>query len=403
MPRTANQLKLLNALRRNEKNKTIFTLIELANETGYTLNSIRKYINEKLNGRYVHTIDGKVWNCEGIHNLSNDDFISLMSQSLRAQKLTPETKIYKSLLKRSLDAFILSLEIYNRPSLDNRVEAFCILSVNAWELLLKAELIKSNGMESVFYRNGFSICISDAINKCLQQADPVKKNLETLIELRDGAIHLLLPELQPELSRLFQANVLNYQQRYLSETGMSPLAGQSVGMLSLVVDGPRGDIATIKENYGEMTANIAQSFLTRFYNTTKEQDSNAFSISIEYKLTLTKSEKESDLSLGLGNNGSNAIIIRETRDPDITHPYYQGPAIERINSLQNLQIITKYSFTAIIKKNNIQKIKRSDMHYTIDKRHRYSEKFIQWVVKNLEQPKWLDDSISYYKKIIKKK
>ncbi|MGQ6481559.1 DUF3644 domain-containing protein, partial [Serratia sp. IR-2025] len=36
---------------------------------------------------------------------------------------------------------ILSLEVYNRPSLDNRVEAFCILSINAWELLLKAELI----------------------------------------------------------------------------------------------------------------------------------------------------------------------------------------------------------------------------------------------------------------------
>ncbi|EKS7427999.1 TPA: DUF3644 domain-containing protein [Enterobacter cancerogenus] len=403
MTRTVNQLKLLESLRKNEKNNHTFTPLDLANETGYSVNSIRKYINEKLNGKYVHSADGKTWRCQGILKLSNDEFISLMSQSLKAKSLTPDIKIYRSLLKRSLDAFILSLEIYNRPSLDNRIEAFCILSVNAWELLLKAELIKSSGLATVFYKNGYSICISDAINKCLQQNDPVKKNLDVLIELRDGAIHLLLPELQPELSRLFQANVLNFQQRYLNETGMSPLAGQSVGMLSLVIDGPKSNLATIKENYGEMTANVAKDFLTRFHNTVEEQNSNEFSISIDYRLTLTKSEKDSDLSLGVGNNGSSAIIIRETRDPDVTHPYYQGSAIERINQLLNSKLITRYSFNAIIKKHNIQKTKRSEMHYTIDERHRYSERFIQWVVKNLEQPKWLDESIAFYKNIMKKK
>lgn len=213
---------------------------------------------------------------------------------------------------------------------------------------------------------------------------------------------MLLPELQPELSRLFQANVLNYQQRYLKETGISPLAGQSVGMLSLVVDGPKSDISTIKENYGEMTANVAKEFLTRFHQATKDQNSNEFSISIDYKLTLTKSEKESDLSLGAGSQGSNAIIIRETRDPDITHPYYQGSAIEKINNIQNDFVITRFSFTAIIKKHNIQKSKRSDMHYTIDNRHRYSEKFIQWLVKNLNHPGWLEESITYYKNTKKK-
>jgi hypothetical protein len=184
---------------------------------------------------------------------------------------------------------------------------------------------------------------------------------------------------------------------------MSPLAGQSVGMLSLVIDGPKSNLATIKENYGEMTANVAKDFLTRFHNTVEEQNSNEFSISIDYRLTLTKSEKDSDLSLGVGNNGSNAIIIRETRDPDITHPYYQGSAIERINQLINSKAITRYSFNAIIKKHNIQKSKRSEMHYTIDERHRYSERFIQWVVKNLEQTKWLDESIAFYKNIMKKK
>ncbi|MCW8354200.1 hypothetical protein, partial [Citrobacter portucalensis] len=99
MARTANQLKLLDVLRRFEKSKKLFTITELATETGYTENSIRKYINEKLNGIYVNSSNGKLWKCEGIQKISNDDFICLMSQSLKAKNLTPEIKIYKSLLK----------------------------------------------------------------------------------------------------------------------------------------------------------------------------------------------------------------------------------------------------------------------------------------------------------------
>ena len=48
MARTANQLKLLDVLRRFEKSRKLFTITELATETGYTENSIRKYINEKF-------------------------------------------------------------------------------------------------------------------------------------------------------------------------------------------------------------------------------------------------------------------------------------------------------------------------------------------------------------------
>lgn len=328
MNRSTKQLKLLDSLRLHEKNNHKFSIKDLVNSTGYNENSIRKYINEKLNGVYLHPINEKEWRCDGLLKLSNDDFIRMMSQSLKAKTVTPELKIYKGLLKRSLDAFILSLEVYNRPSLDNRVEAFCILSINAWELLLKAELIKALSLDTVFKSSGHSISISDALNKRLQQNDPVRKNLETLVELRDSAIHLLIPELQPELSRLFQANVLNYQQRYLNETGSSPLSGQSIGMLSLVIDGPQSDISIIKENYGSMTAAVAEEFLGRFNKNASEYDSVEFTIPVDYKLTLTKNTKESDLSLGIGEKGHNAIIIREVRDPDITPLIMKGQPLK---------------------------------------------------------------------------
>ena len=177
-----------------------------------------------------------------------------MSQSTAAKVLTSDEKIYQKLIKRSLDAFTLALEVYNRPSLSNRVEAFAIMMVNSWELFLKAEVLYLLGHEKVFYSNGKSISISNALPLRLQNNDPVKKNIETLIQLRDHATHLLIPELQPQLSRLFQANVLNYQERYKNQMGNSPLSGQSVGMLSLVIDGPEPELGVIKESYGELTA-----------------------------------------------------------------------------------------------------------------------------------------------------
>lgn len=394
MSRSANQIKLINALRAYERENKNFTIGDLVDKTGYTENSVRKYINEKLKGVHLHEVNERQWRAEGTLKLSDDDFCMLMSQSLKAKTLTPDMRLHRNLMKRSLDAFTLALEVYNRPSLENRVEAFCIFSVNSWELMLKAELIKASGADAVFQKNRRSISITDAVNKRLQQNCPVRKNIETLIELRDSAIHLLIPELQPQLSRLFQANVLNYQQRYTQEMGSSPLSGQSVGMLSLVVDGPQSEIALIKENYGEMTAGAVEDFLNKFNKTAAETDSFEFSIPMDYRLTLSRSKKNSDLVLSTGDNGQKAIIIRETKDPDSTHPHYQSAALNLINSQQSTKITT-WSFQAVLSKHAIQKNKKSEMHYEIDGRHRYSDKFINWFVSNLNQPGWLDEAIKH--------
>ncbi|MDF5474096.1 hypothetical protein P3695_26605, partial [Vibrio parahaemolyticus] len=62
--------------------------------------------------------------------LSNDEFFRLMSQSLNTQSKSPDEILSDQLIKRSHDAFTLALEVYNRPTLGNRVEAFTIMMVN---------------------------------------------------------------------------------------------------------------------------------------------------------------------------------------------------------------------------------------------------------------------------------
>ena len=45
------------------------------------------------------------------------------------------------LIDKSIDAFILGLEIYNKPTIQHRIQEFNFFIVNAWKSMLKAELI----------------------------------------------------------------------------------------------------------------------------------------------------------------------------------------------------------------------------------------------------------------------
>lgn len=399
MARNNNQLKLAEALREYEINGTVFNTDMIVERTIYSKNSINKYINEKLLDKYVfHAGTRTQYRCEGVAALSNEEFLNVMSQSAKVKKKTAEEQFYEKLVERSLDAFTLALEVYNRPSMKNRVEAFTIMMVNAWELLLKSEILKVEGYDKIFYDDDRSLSVSDALKRRLQEKDPVRINLETLVDLRDQAVHLLIPELQPQLSRLFQATVLNYQTRYKNEMGNAPLAGQSVGMLSLVLDGPKPEIALIQKQYGKHTANSVSKFINRFDKTAKEVDSTEFSIPIDYRLALVKREDESDLSLSVGDEGEGAIIITKTKDPELTHPYHQKEALDEINKRQDIAFIKSGAFQAVLSKHRLKKQKKSELRYEIDGRPRYSEKFIVWFVENLKQPNWLDSAKEFRRK-----
>lgn len=256
--------QLLSFFRDKEKKKQHFTFAEVAQATDYKNNSVRKFVSEYLKGKYIFQGKRPSWFCEGLLSISDDHFLRITSQSVQAQLLTDDDKLYNKLIKRSLNAFTIALEVYNRPSLENRVEAFNIMMTNAWELLLKSQILKAKGFDSLIDKDGKSIVITEAVNFKYPNDSADKDNLNQLISLRNDAIHLLLPEIQPQLSRLFQTTVLLYQEEFTHQEGYAPLGEQSVGMLSLVIDGPEPDVALVKEEYGNKTANQVSNFLDKF-------------------------------------------------------------------------------------------------------------------------------------------
>ena len=108
MPRVDKRVLLLDFFREKEKDGRSFTFQEAAEKTGYSPKSVNKYISEKLKGKFIFKSEKGGWVSEGCSQLSNDDFVRLMSQSTAAKVLTPDEKIYHKLIKRSLDAFTLA-------------------------------------------------------------------------------------------------------------------------------------------------------------------------------------------------------------------------------------------------------------------------------------------------------
>ena len=57
-------------------------------------------------------------------------------------------KLEDRLLDKSKEAFAMAIELYNKPTIHYRVEGFAIFICNAWELMLKAHMLKTFGEKS---------------------------------------------------------------------------------------------------------------------------------------------------------------------------------------------------------------------------------------------------------------
>lgn len=131
------------------------------------------------------------------------------------------------LLEKSVHAAVSAIEIYNKPDFKYREESFSILMVNAWELLIKAKILKDNNnnltslyivdREKSLKRDGtpkknlcykinrannfMTIDIYSAIKK-LNLDNVLLENINLLIEIRDNAIHFFND------SKLFEKKLL---------------------------------------------------------------------------------------------------------------------------------------------------------------------------------------------------
>ena len=86
-------------------------------------------------------------------------------------------KYVNALLNKSEEAYLMAIEIINKPTINYRTEGFCFFICNAWELLLKAYLInKAKDINIINYKDVSSLILNPTN---LLMFEKIKKELDS--------------------------------------------------------------------------------------------------------------------------------------------------------------------------------------------------------------------------------
>ena len=173
-------------------------------------------------------------------------------------KVLPATT--KRSLEKSIDAALLAIETYNKPAIKFRSGGFIVLMVIAWTSLFHAIFFKRK--IKPFYRkkdsNRFEIKDHDycywELLTCLKEyykfdtENPIRKNLELFIPLRNIIEHKSLPEIDPNLFAECQAMVINYDRVLETEFGIKYCIRESLSFSLQLFPSSKNLVTAVKSN-----------------------------------------------------------------------------------------------------------------------------------------------------------
>lgn len=122
----------------------------------------------------------------------------------------------KRLVNKSKEAFIVGLELYNRPTIRYRVEGCAFMLCNAWELMLKAHFIEKYGEDFIYYKDNpnRTLSLEDCVKKIYtNEYSPIRQNLDRIIDLRNTGTHFVVEEYEGIYTPILKANVSNYDKQ----------------------------------------------------------------------------------------------------------------------------------------------------------------------------------------------
>jgi len=396
-----------------------FSKEDILKATGWKVATFKTYWNKGQLADFISEVRKDVFEASNCVDISEVEFAKLLSQSKHRRGLghNCKSKLAKALLGKSKDNMLLALELYNRPSLENRMDAFVMCFCTAWEQFFKAILIERDGEESIFRKSGKkglkeTISLRECLEKVYPQKSNIRKNIEQIAYLRDQAVHLLMPEIQGIMSRVFQSGVLNFTSKFEEFTEISFLNSSHAGMISLVGEFKSPPVSIMKSTYGDIANEIIE-LASSVKTDVENSDDIEFAIPLNVKLVFaTDAEDGSTIAIARADEGieglKKALVIEKPVDRSKSHPLLQKDAIGEINlrlqerfnpeklkmhlvkSCRNTgkSIVNPNCFAAIISKNK-WKLSDNKFHYKNKNPeiHYYSNELVEELIKKVMENK----------------
>lgn len=313
--------------------------------------------------------------------------------------------IQKKLIEKSQEAFVMAIEIYNKPTIKYRVEGFSFFICNAWELMLKAYLICKYGEDSIYYKDNPNRTIT--LENCLQkiftnEKTPLRRNLLKIIELRNTSTHFITEEYEMVYIPLFQACILNFVEKMQEFHGVDMTEIVPQNFLTLAVSMKALDESIIRAKYPEEIA-------SKIIDTNNQlepmiaENNQSFAIKVEHLHFITKDKSKATSFVHIDKEAEAGVkIIKELKDPNNTHKFTMKNAIKEINRrLQSEGInfeINQYIFNLF---NKVYGIKENEKYCYVHRQYAqpsytYSMQTIELIVGEIQKDS--ENIVEYLKK-----
>ncbi len=308
-----------------------------------------------------------------------------------------QSELIERLVDKSIEAFIMGLEIYNKPTLKYRIEGFSFFICNAWELMLKAKLLKDG--KSIYYKDkpDRTIALSETISKIYTDINTrIRLNLEKIIDLRNISTHYITEDYEVKYAPLFQACVLNYIRELLRFHNKDITQYIPQNFLTITAHYEPLSNEEIKLKYPPQ---IAEKFIKQANEIdvlSQTYNSDNFAIRIKQVLYITKDKSKSDFTVKVEKDSTNPVeIIKELKDPADTHKYSYKNLIIAINEKLNKKNITlnykpgfnSYVLNLIIKFYDIKSDPRYSYCHAIgnQEQYTYSQQLLDFIVDEIKK------------------
>ena len=301
------------------------------------------------------------------------------------------------LIEKSIEAFIMGLEIYNKPTIKYRVEGFSFFIVNAWELMLKAEMLNRN--MPIYYKDNEdrTISVDVAIKKIYPDIHTrIRLNLEKIIELRNISTHYITQDYELKYVPLFQACVLNYVNEIKRFHKVSIEDYVSPNFLTITTNYEPLDNEQIRLKYDAKVAEKLIQQANEIDVLEETYDSDKFAINIKQNLYITKKREDADFTVSIAKDSKNKVeIVKELKDPANTHKYSYNTVITVVKermAKENLHIdyakgFNSFVLNLIIDFYNVKSNQTYSYKHMIGNReeYTYSQSFIEFILDGIRK------------------
>lgn len=295
-----------------------------------------------------------------------------------------------SLVSKSIEAFLLGIEIYNKPTIKYRLEGISFFLCNAWELMLKAKLLKDG--KSIYYKQNRTYDLGKVVKTIYtDNKQPLRLNLEKIIELRNESTHYITREYEQIYAPFLQACVLNYcnQLKRFHEKKIADYMPQSFIYLPIFKEA-ESDKGISSSHPKE----IAEKILRRKHQLEHLEAQNSspdLYIPIKVNYFQVKDKDSADITYAIDKNAKeNVKIVKKMTDPQSKFTLSAKNLIKAVNdnikshdlefnytAANGKNTFNQYTLGIIDKKYNIKGNK--ELCYKFETIYRYSYDAVDYI------------------------